>query len=570
MPESPTQLNYGTAAIFYLKDGYETGGKKLLGRQSAGEGFLKSLVRYGKSEYLYCFAENEGDFKDYCHKIGPWVDTPKRVRWIARKQPALLAEAGTLYIPDPNLGFYAWPRRLTNQRGYSICGVTHTMATKMVMGFISDLLIAPVQPWDALICTSHAVKTIVEQLLETWGDYLSRRLGGIKPHTHPIQLPVIPLGVNPQDFVQGEMAIASRRIWRETLGIGPDDLVILFVGRLIFSAKAHPVPMYMALEKAIKSTKNKVHLIQAGWFEDPREEPNFRETAQLFCPSINCLFVDGRKPEVRQNIWSVADVFISLADNIQETFGLTPIEAMANGLPVIVSDWNGYKETVRNGVDGFLIPTTAPPPGVGLDLAVNYWEEIFNWPTYIGHASLVTAVDIDACAIALEKLMTNPELRHQLGANGRERVAQVYDWRVIIPQYEELWQELAEIRVTATEVMPLKSGEVGMPLCDDPFRLLQHYPTQILHDAMLLKLGPMATPEMVAEIHRNWLTKFGPIWRTPVDTQKAILATILECGVLSVGEIKTRFAQNQSELDLLTRTLIYLLKFDILVRVSRN
>ena len=34
-----------------------------------------------------------------------------------------------------------------------------------------------------------------------------------------------------------------------------------------------------------------------------------------------------------------------------------PVEAMASGLPVIVSDWDGYKETVRDGVDGFRIPT---------------------------------------------------------------------------------------------------------------------------------------------------------------------------------------------------------------------
>ena len=48
---------------------------------------------------------------------------------------------------------------------------------------------------------------------------------------------------------------------------------------------------------------------------------------------------------------------MSLSDNFQETFGLTPLEGMASGLPVIVSDWNGYKSTVRNNIDGFKIPT---------------------------------------------------------------------------------------------------------------------------------------------------------------------------------------------------------------------
>jgi glycosyltransferase involved in cell wall biosynthesis len=33
---------------------------------------------------------------------------------------------------------------------------------------------------------------------------------------------------------------------------------------------------------------------------------------------------------------------------------------MAAGIPVVVSDWDGYKDTVRDGVDGFRIPTFKP------------------------------------------------------------------------------------------------------------------------------------------------------------------------------------------------------------------
>ena len=40
---------------------------------------------------------------------------------------------------------------------------------------------------------------------------------------------------------------------------------------------------------------------------------------------------------------AASDMFISLADSYQETFGLTPIEAMASELPVVASNWNGYR-----------------------------------------------------------------------------------------------------------------------------------------------------------------------------------------------------------------------------------
>jgi hypothetical protein len=49
-------------------------------------------------------------------------------------------------------------------------------------------------------------------------------------------------------------AVNSRRQLRQELGISPDDIVVLFVGRLTFSAKAHPVPMYLALEGAAQQT----------------------------------------------------------------------------------------------------------------------------------------------------------------------------------------------------------------------------------------------------------------------------------------------------------------------------
>ncbi len=83
------------------------------------------------------------------------------------------------------------------------------------------------------------------------------------------------------------------------------------------------------------------------------------------CPDVRAVFVNGNDVDAFAATWRAADVFISLADSVQETFGLTPVEAMAAGLPVIASDWNGYKETVREGLDGFRILTWAPQAGIG-------------------------------------------------------------------------------------------------------------------------------------------------------------------------------------------------------------
>jgi len=551
-----------TAAVFYHKNGYDTTDERLLGRQSAGEGFLKGLVQHGTADWLYCYTGSKEEFNEFVKLINSWVKRPRQVRWLSSFTPRILAEAGTLYIPVPGIGEVAWARRFADQRDYSICGITHTIATKNVMQAVGDLLIAPVQPWDALICTSSSVKITIEQVLGDWAEYLAERTGG-KVKTE-IQLPVIPLGVDCDAFPQGDLARNIRSRFRQELGIGDDDIVVLFMGRLSFSSKANPVPMYMALEKAVKSTNAKVYLIQAGWFETTKEENSFKGTARVFCPSVNVIFIDGRPPQTRFNIWSAADIFISLAENIQETFGLTPIEAMAAGLPVIVSDWNGYQESVRHEVDGFKIPTLQPLPDSGLDLAEDLLNNSLNYTTYIGHTSMMTAVDIDACAKALILLINNGDLRRRLGENGKIRAREVYDWKVVIAAYEDLWQNLAEIRVTASMSMPQRLNSPPHPLCEDPFRLFAHYSTSNLTPDLVLTLGAMATPESMNDLRRIWFTGFGQERRSSIDIVDAILAGIASAGEMSVEDILNRWANNQTELAYLSRSLVYLLKFDVL------
>src|SRR6202012_4988597 len=108
----------------------------------------------------------------------------------------------------------------------------------------------------------------------------------------------------------------------------------------------------------------KTTFVLAGWFPGGERERQFYEAAaRAYAPDVAVHFVPGDDRARIGALWAGADVFVSLVDNIQETFGITPVEAMAAGLPVVVSDWDGYRCTVRDGEDGFLIP----PPGAPRD-----------------------------------------------------------------------------------------------------------------------------------------------------------------------------------------------------------
>jgi glycosyltransferase involved in cell wall biosynthesis len=513
-----------SAAVFYVPDGYDTGGKRLLGRQAAGEGFLKAVLRHSRCDRLFCYAYDRAAFEDFQQRVQAWGLDPDGIDWLVAGDPRSANQADVLYHPSPGLGDLAWRRRMSHQRGYGLCGVTHTTASRAAMESIGQLTIAPVQPWDALICTSQAVRTGVERVIDHWSEYLAQQFGR-RPEI-ALDLPVIPLGVDCDRFVagSGETDRDRRQGWRQQLEIADDDIVILFVGRLIAYAKAHPIPMYEAIERAarcIGDTGRRIHLIQAGWFESERDEAMFKETMPTLCPSVNGIFLDGRDRHVRDSIWSAADIFISLADNIQETFGLTPIEAMAAGLPVVVSDWNGYKESVRHGIDGFRVPTVTPPPGSGVNLAWDYYEDRINYSTYVGESANAVAIDIDSCAASLVELIENPDLRRQLGANGQQRARSVYDWRQVIASYDDLWEQMRDRRSSELERAPQSPNHPAIPMIEDPFSAFAHYPSQILQDHDTIALGVNAAPDRFQALRNVWANRIGDRHRlTDADLER--------------------------------------------------
>ncbi len=234
--------------------------------------------------------------------------------------------------------------------------------------------------------------------------------------------------------------------------------------------------MYVALEAAAQETGKKIVLIQCGWFANEYIEGAFRQGAADFAPGIRHIWLDGTKPEARETAWAACDAFMSLSDNIQETFGLTIIEAMAAGKPVIATNWDGYRQTVRHDDTGYLIPTFMPQLGAAGDAyAQRHAAQAMTYDVYIAAASRHVSLDLRALRWAIVDLVQHPRLRGLMGARGRAVAREVFDWPVVMRAYEDLWTRLADVRAAASRA---PAPAVAQHL--NPFSYFASYPSAAL------------------------------------------------------------------------------------------
>ena len=219
------------------------------------------------------------------------------------------------------------------------------------------------------------------------------------------------------------------------------------------------------------------------------------DQARAFAPNLTMRLVE--RPETGTTIRAAADLFTLLSDNIQESFGLAPVEALAAGLPVVGTDWDGLKDTVEHGVTGFRVPTTLAGPMT--DLADRHDIGLDSYDSYIAGVAQFTAVDVPAAEAAFAALIGNPGLRARMSRAARAAALTRFDWEAVIGQYRKLWTELAALRHAArAERAPPLRGAERVPRRPDPSTLFADYPTRRLTPETRLALAPGLDAEAAA------------------------------------------------------------------------
>lgn len=198
-----------------------------------------------------------------------------------------------------------------------------------------------------------------------------------------------------QRGVETSLFNSSRRsmAWRQSLGIQDDEVVLAYIGRLVWEKGLHIVAdVIEALER--RGVPHRSLIVGDG--------PIFTELQERLTNTVFTGYLEG---EALAQSYASSDIFFFPSET--ETFGNVTLEAMASGLPAVCADATGSRSLVDPGNTGFLVQ-----PG-----------------------------DTKAFLERTERLLTDDLLREQMGQKALLR-AQAYDWSAILARINGYYDEV--------------------------------------------------------------------------------------------------------------------------------
>lgn len=239
---------------------------------------------------------------------------------------------------------------------------------------------------ESIVATSPQEKEHMRSLVSTKGN-----------------IDIIPCGTDIKRF-----GSIDKQAARNLLGIDSDALMVFYVGR--FDPRKGIETLVRAVGMSQLRGKKKINLVIGGGSRPGQSDGMERERIEKIVAELGmndiASFPGRLGDDVLPAYYAAADVCV--VPSHYEPFGLVAIEAMASSTPVVASDVGGLQFTVVPEETGLL----APPQ------------------------------DEAAFAVAIDRILSNPDWRNQLGANARVRVVNKFSWDGVAYQLSDLYNSL--------------------------------------------------------------------------------------------------------------------------------
>ena len=324
-------------------------------------------------------------------------------------------------------------RHIDPHRSIPVTGLTHTLSTEKIIRGGQALLLEHFDACDAIVCTSRAAREFLHQVWEY-------KAAETKLKVPDLLTPQIPLGIFPERYQQFDDKFA------ETLP--KNRPLVLIHGRISLLDKMDllsPIEKWPEITSRVDSHP---YLVISGSKGHAGTLDIYKRRIAELRMSEDILIMPNLSDAQRSTLYQQAQIYCSLSDNLQETFGISVIEAMAAQCPVILSDWNGYKDLIIDGQEGYFIPTywgVADQRWSGLGPLISDNQRAL-------YLAQQVSVDMNLFADRLVHLLRNPELCNEIGQKGKARVDQKYTWSKVINLYDNLFQQQCD---AADKLSPL-------------------------------------------------------------------------------------------------------------------
>jgi glycosyltransferase involved in cell wall biosynthesis len=438
-----------------------------IGRLVANHDFVRAVLRHGDfDEFVFSntSSKNLATFRDTMEGWGVPASRLARVRCVT--YPQLPAVIGRDEFEVFHLGGWGWMmaglhyvRERYAPVPWPITAVIHSLNGRDVVDHAVRLSHAGLAAHDAVFCTSRDGREAMKRLLDGGARIAGRAFAG--------QLLHLPLGIG-DDVID---AVGDRERGRARLRIPLDAVVLLVLGRVTPTQKMDLGPLCRVLaRRIIPASPIPVVLLLAGG-ASPHDLTLAKGVISANGLDSHVRVFPNFPLKDKPDVFAMSDILVSPVDNTQETFGLSLLEAMAAGLPVVASRFDGYKDLVDDGADGWLVDTwwsDRDPMEEWFDLMDPDISQLFQ--------AQGVAVDVEQLAARILTLIAHPDQRSAMGRAGKAKVEKTYRWGRVIPRYQEAW---ARLRAQA-EGGSRSAGNGANPYCLGPNRVFSGYASHLL------------------------------------------------------------------------------------------
>ncbi|MGB3775421.1 MAG: glycosyltransferase family 4 protein [Leeuwenhoekiella sp.] len=211
-------------------------------------------------------------------------------------------------------------------------------------------------------------------------------------------------GIDVSIFDPEHITKEKKQQLRSELQLKPEDLVLVFVGRIV---KDKGINELMEAFKKLSAEHTNLKLLMVGPYEEDLDPISPEAEKQI--ANNKAIISLGWQDDVRP-FFAVSDVLIF--PSYREGFPNVVLQAGAMGIASIVSDINGCNEIIEQNVNGMIIPVKS---AIGIEKAI-------------------------------KSLLENPEKTRQMKMVAREHIVSHYDqkmvWEAILQEYKDLEKDI--------------------------------------------------------------------------------------------------------------------------------